>query len=114
MQVACPPGVSSILAKYRDGFRRVRGLRLFVAAAPLFEEEGAVVFFALVADRRHPLLLHRSGTDAALAADNHPVDSFEVESNSISTSARSVISSLQWFAWSAPASLPRVLTNAPT
>jgi hypothetical protein len=50
-----------------------------VAAAPLFEEEGDVILVTLVADRRHPFLFHRSGMDAAFAADDHPVDPFDVQ-----------------------------------
>lgn len=51
----------------------------FADAAPLFEEEGYFVFAALIAEGEDPVFLHRAGTGAAFAADDHPVDVAEIE-----------------------------------
>src|SRR5580658_5376225 len=47
-------------------------------AAPLLEKEGNTGFFALVADVRNPICLHRSGAVAAFASDNDPMDPQEI------------------------------------
>src|SRR5271166_1333033 len=48
-------------------------------AAPLLEEERDLASLALIPKRQHPFLLHRPGAGPALTADDHPVDSFQVD-----------------------------------
>src|SRR5260370_22418619 len=51
----------------------------FPASAPLFEEKWNIRVLALVADRKNPRLIHRSGPKTAFATNNDPVDSFKVD-----------------------------------
>ena len=54
--------------------------RPFLRTPPhCLKKNGTLGRVALVADREHPVLLHRPRTRAALAADDHPVDAFQVE-----------------------------------
>ena len=48
-------------------------------ASPLFEEERYPLQPALAPDADDPLLAHWAGMRAALAADNHPIDTGQIE-----------------------------------
>src|SRR5208283_3246863 len=48
-------------------------------AAPLLEEERDLGSLALIPKRQHQFLMHRPGAGPALTADDHPVDSFQVD-----------------------------------
>ncbi len=48
-------------------------------AAPLLEEERDLGSLALIPKRQHPFLPHWPGAGPALTADDHPVDSFQVD-----------------------------------
>jgi len=50
----------------------------FAHTAPLFEEKGDICRLALILERGDPRGVHEPGARAALAADDHPMDSFEV------------------------------------
>src|SRR5713226_3292904 len=48
-------------------------------AAPLLEEEGNSALLALIPKGQNPFFLHRPGASSALATDNHPVDTSQVQ-----------------------------------
>ncbi len=50
-----------------------------VDSAPLFEKEGDLGLHTLVANVRHPLRVERARTRAGFAADNSPMNSFQVQ-----------------------------------
>lgn len=62
------------------GFAFETAARLSLAyAAPLFEEKGDSVFAALIPQCQDPFLLHGPCSRSALSADDHPVDSLQIQ-----------------------------------
>jgi hypothetical protein len=52
---------------------------LWGAATPLFEKEGDILCYALIAHIESPSWVHKSGVRAALPADNDPMDAFKIK-----------------------------------
>lgn len=51
----------------------------FPHATPLFKKERDVIDATLIADRGHPLFLHRTRTRAALPTDDSPINAGKVK-----------------------------------
>ena len=52
---------------------------VFACAAPLLEEERHPLHAALATNLDDPISKHRPGVRAALAADDHPIDSVKIQ-----------------------------------
>src|SRR5262249_51120395 len=62
---------------------QLAAIHRFPGTAPLLKEERNSGRTALLANRKHPLLLDRPSTGAAFSANDYPTDAFKINSSQV-------------------------------